>query len=124
MVLSPYVVGFDATIAEAEGLMAEHAIRHLPVVRDGRPVGVLSERDIMAVHGISGGNAGHVRVAEAMTPVPYAVPPSMPLQRVVRMMAQHYYGCVIVTDDASERVLGVFTITDALNVLAEILEGR
>jgi len=124
MVLSPYVVAFDQTLAEAHRLMGEHAVRHLPVMRDGHPVGLLSQRDITAVLGVSGQNACHVHVAEAMTPVPYAVPPGMPLQRVVRMMAQHHYGCAVVTDDATERVLGVFTITDALNVLAELLDGR
>jgi acetoin utilization protein AcuB len=118
------VIAYDATVAEAGRMMAEHAVRHLPVLRDGLPVGVLSDRDIAAVRSISGGDADGVRVAEAMTPVPYAVPPSMPLQRVARMMAQHRYGCAIVTDDQSDRVLGVFTITDALKALATILEAE
>ena len=35
-------------IAKAQRIMAEHGIRHLPVVRDGVPVGMISSRDVMA----------------------------------------------------------------------------
>ena len=38
----------DTTVEEAEKLMAEHKIRHLPVVKDGRPLGMVSSRDIVA----------------------------------------------------------------------------
>jgi len=33
--------------AEARRLMAEHGIRHLPILEDGRPVGMLSIRDVL-----------------------------------------------------------------------------
>ena len=32
---------------EARRLMAEHGIRHLPILEDGRPVGMLSIRDVL-----------------------------------------------------------------------------
>jgi acetoin utilization protein AcuB len=122
MAPSPYVVEHDATLAHAAKLMTEHAVRHLPVVRFGLVVGLVSERDLHAVQGLSGGDADRVKVAEAMTPVPYAVPPEMPLRLVARTMAEQRYGCALVTDDETHRVLGVFTLTDALHALATILE--
>lgn len=36
----------DANVAEARGLMAEHRIRRLPVVKDGRLVGILALGDL------------------------------------------------------------------------------
>ena len=39
----------DTSINEAARLMAEHWIRHLPVVRDDEVVGMLSQRDVMGV---------------------------------------------------------------------------
>lgn len=122
MVVSPHVIEHDATLGDAARMMAEHAVRHLPVVRGGRPVGVLSDRDVAAVQALSLGAADRVRVEEAMTPVPYAVPPGMPLQRVAKMMARHRYGCALVTDENDQRVLGVFTLTDALRALAALLD--
>ncbi len=38
----------SATIPEAQQMMTVHRIRHLPVVQDGRVVGMISSRDIMA----------------------------------------------------------------------------
>ncbi|MGD8858458.1 MAG: CBS domain-containing protein [Myxococcales bacterium] len=120
----PVTVAFDASLAEAAELMGEHAVRHLPVVRDGHAVGVLSDRDIAAVESLPIQGDREVRVAEAMTPVPYAVPASMALSRVARMMARQHYGCAVVTGADDDRVLGVFTVTDALRALAEVAVGR
>jgi len=38
----------DTPITKAHLLMVTHGIRHLPIVRDGRPVGMISSRDILA----------------------------------------------------------------------------
>lgn len=40
--------GMDTTIAEVEQLMAEHKIRHVPIVESGVPVGIISSRDVIA----------------------------------------------------------------------------
>jgi len=38
----------DTPITKIEQLMAEHKIRHIPIVEDGVPVGIVSSRDIIA----------------------------------------------------------------------------
>ena len=38
----------ETSIARAQQLMAKHEIRHLPIVEDGRAVGMISSRDILA----------------------------------------------------------------------------
>lgn len=42
------VIGDDAPLAEALRLMVDGRMRHLPVVRDGALVGVVSVRDVLA----------------------------------------------------------------------------
>ena len=37
----------DATVLEAQKMMATHHIRHLPVIKDGTPVGILSVMDVV-----------------------------------------------------------------------------
>ncbi len=121
MTATPQIIAFDQTLAEASRLMGEHAVRHLPVVRDQRIVGVLSDRDIAIVESLGPARPQTIRVAEAMTPVPYCVPANMPLERVVQSMCHNKYGCAIVIDDQNQRVLGVFTVTDALRLLDRLL---
>lgn len=36
----------DTSAEEAAATMLEHGFRHLPVLRDGRPIGVVSLRDV------------------------------------------------------------------------------
>ena len=45
--MSPAIsVGPEATIEEAMQRMREHDIRRIPVVRDGKPVGIVSLGDV------------------------------------------------------------------------------
>ncbi|MEV5981209.1 CBS domain-containing protein [Streptomyces sp. NPDC052114] len=43
---NPVVVGPDDAVSAAVGLMREHAVRRLPVVEDGNPVGMVSLGDL------------------------------------------------------------------------------
>jgi CBS domain-containing protein len=43
----------EHTAQDAALLMSRHAIRHLPILRDGRVVGVVSERDLFALQRVS-----------------------------------------------------------------------
>jgi CBS domain-containing protein len=47
MTVAPEVLGPDSELADAAHLMLELGIRHLPIVRSGRLVGVLSMRDVL-----------------------------------------------------------------------------
>src|SRR5690606_20679418 len=46
MILDPVTVGPNQTLVEALELMREHEISGLPVVEGGKPVGILTSRDI------------------------------------------------------------------------------
>jgi acetoin utilization protein AcuB len=121
MTACPRSVRYDQTLAEASALMSEHAVRHLPVLKDGGVVGVLSDRDVAVIESLAATPPERIRVVEAMTPVPYAVPAGTPLVRVVRRMAAEKYGCAIVTDASGRDAIGIFTTTDALGVLRTLL---
>ncbi len=44
----PLTVGVDTPVREAAQLIRSERMRHLPVVRDGEPVGIVSARDLFA----------------------------------------------------------------------------
>ena len=124
MTVCPETIDYDATLADAHALMTQRACRHLPVMRDGAIVGVLSDRDVAVVESLGRTPSDKIRVVEAMTPVPYAVPKDMPLGRVVREMQRNKYGCTLITDDAGGPPIGIFTTTDALHALHALLTGE
>ena len=123
MTKSPHTIGVEQTLTQAHDLMRGYRVRHLPVLARGMLVGMVSQRDLHLIEALSDVSPSTVRVEEAMSQVPYAVEANAPLEEVVAQMADKRFGSAVVTDRG--RVVGVFTTTDALRVLAETLrKGR
>jgi acetoin utilization protein AcuB len=122
MTASPRSIGQDQPLSKAHKLMREHHIRHLPVLHEGKLVGVLTDRDLHLIEALQDVTPDTVTVEEAMTPAAYTVSPRAPLDEVVREMAHHKYGCALVADNG--KVVGIFTTIDALHAFADLLETR
>jgi acetoin utilization protein AcuB len=118
MTPSPHTIGADQTLEVASELMRKHKIRHLPVLRGGQVVGILSQRDVALICGLPGVEPSEVPVEDAMTDAVYSVPPETPLDEVAATMAANKYGAALVTGERG-RVVGVFTTVDALHALAD-----
>jgi acetoin utilization protein AcuB len=99
--------------------MQHFGIRHLPVLDRGVLVGVVSERDVSLISSLSKDQADTVTVEEAMSEEPFAVAPDDDLVDVCTRMAQHKYDCAVIMDH--NKVTGVYTTTDALQMLAALL---
>jgi len=117
----PYTIGEDIPLNEAIQKMKEHRIRHLPVLKGGALVGVLSDRDIHLVLSIHP-NPTDLKVGDVMTDGAYAVTEDSLLDAATEVMFSEKYGCVIVTNE-SGKTIGIFTANDALDVLTRTLRG-
>jgi acetoin utilization protein AcuB len=122
MTTSPHTVGSDQTLAYAHALLREHRIRHLPVLRGGELVGMLTERDLALIETLKDVDPQLIRVEDAMNGAVYCVKPESPLDEVVSEMASKKYGSAIVVQN--DKVVGVFTTVDACAALAGLLRGR
>ena len=80
-------------------VIAQPVVRHLPVLKGGELVGILSERDVRLVESFRDVDPEKVSVEEAFTPEPYIVSPSSPLSDVCEKMVAHRYGCALVCDN-------------------------
>jgi len=112
----PYSVDAEAPVTEATKMMAEHDFHHLPVTRDGKPVGVVSQRDILFAEAL--GKEGLI-VADVQSRDPYVVALKTPLVEVVERMAKGGVDVVIVT--RQDKLVGILTSTDLARILAELL---
>lgn len=118
----PITVSEGATIDEMLRLMSEHGIRHLPVVREGKVVGIISDRDVRLVAGLTAAEKYQVQAADIMASDPVTVSSTMSLDAAAFIMSEKKVGSVIVTEEGGQ-FLGIFTVTDALNALIEIVRG-
>lgn len=121
MTFEPMSIAPDVELNDAWELMRSWGMRHLPVT-DGnaKVIGVLSERDILRFKALNPQRTA-AAARDAMSNDPFVVEPDDSLAEVASKMAQHKYGCAIVA--GPKGILGIFTTTDALRILAELLNG-
>ena len=122
MTPGPELIEPHEPLPRALKVMREHEIRHLPVTEHGKLVGVLSKRDVGLVTTLAHAPPDAITVEDAMSEHPYTVTPDTPLNEVARVMAERKLGSAVIVDRGE--VVGVFTTVDALNALADALEGK
>lgn len=113
----------DASFEEMKNLMKKGGFRHLPIVSsDGTPVGIVSQRDLNLLETL-GSLVGQVSAKDIMKKDPYLVSANDSMEKVVLEMSSRKIGSALVRD-SEDGDLGIFTSTDALNALVEILRGE
>jgi acetoin utilization protein AcuB len=122
MTTTPHSIGAEQTLARAQAMMAEHGIRHLPVLHGGTLLGIVSDRDLHLVESLKDVDPKLITVSDAMSESVYAVGPEAALDEVVMTMAEKKLGSAVVLQNA--KVVGIFTTVDACRALGELLRSR
>src|SRR3989338_6698981 len=122
MTYVPKSIGSDQTVAQASEFMRKLHFRHLPVLKGGHLVGIITDRDINLVISFKDVDASTMTVEECYTAEPYFTSPETPLNEVVAHMAEKKYGCALIVDNG--KLVGIFTEIDAYKALSELLETR
>ncbi len=115
----PVTATEDQTVDELHQLMQDLSVRHLPVLRGDAVVGVISDRDLRLARGLSEQHKIQIRAGDLMNNDPVTVSATSALHEVALKMSERKIGSVLV-NDATGKLLGIFTVTDALNALIEI----
>lgn len=120
----PWYIHLEDGLEHARDVMREHDIRHLPVTNRGALVGVVTDRDVQLLLGPGRVAEGRdaLKVEDACVPGAYVVDLSVPLDRVLREMAERHIGSALITKNG--KLAGIFTATDACRCLAEYLGAR
>jgi acetoin utilization protein AcuB len=124
-------VGPDESVSHAMHLMREKGIKHLPIVKDGRLVGVISDRDIKAyapskatsldVYEINYLLAKAV-VKEAMGLLLTTTTPETPVEEAALTMLEGNIGCLPVLD--GDVLVGIISDRDIFRALVDITGVR
>jgi acetoin utilization protein AcuB len=116
----------ELSLRAAWAIMQREHIRHLPVVRGGLLLGILSDRDVL-LHATPGEGYEPVvpdtLVGEAMTPAPMVCEASTPVTELVKTMIDRKVDAVPVMS-AGDKLIGLVTTTDLLALLLTSDEAR
>lgn len=114
----PYWIDVRAGIHEAKAMMAEHGIRHLPVVEGHALLGVVSDRDLKRCQTPEAGAQpdAELSVGDAFVDHAYMVDVSERLDAVLSHMWEERIGSTLVLK--AGKLAGIFTAADACRQFA------
>lgn len=117
-------LGPDASAAEAWGVCRANNIRHLPIVQDGRLVGLVSDRDLRDVSpprraGVEEDTLGWVRLRDIMSTDLVTVHPLDTIEHAAREIYERKIGCLLVVDEGD--LVGIITSQDLMRTLVELV---
>jgi len=114
----------------AQAIMRLGRLRHLPVVDDGKLVGLVTHRDILrASASVMASFAEHeqrallaaVKVEDIMHEKVGTASPEALLRDVARQMLDKKWGCLPVVEEG--KLIGIVTEADFLRVMIELLDA-
>lgn len=121
----------DMPISDALVLMKKEKIRRAPVVKEGKLVGIVSDKDLLnaspsPVTTLSIWEMNYllskVTVSEVMTPNVLTVTEDTPIEQAARIMADNKIGGLPVMKEG--HCVGIITETDLFKVFLELLGAR
>lgn len=121
----------DTPIMEALRLMESEHIRRAPVVKDGKLVGIVAQKDLLnaspspvtslsvwEIHDL----VSKITVKRVMTSKVITIQEDTPLEEAARLMADHRIGGLPVLH--GDKITGMITETDLFKIFLELLGAR
>ena len=113
----------NQNLNQADELLRLHRIRHLPVVRNGKLVGLITHRDLLKAAAHRGTDpakqplwASDVMVRDVKT-----VRPDSPTRDAVKLLLHNKYGCLPVVG-ADGELIGILTEADMVRFAQHLIE--
>lgn len=114
----------DVTLAEAYQTLRRGRFRHLPVIEEGRLIGVVTDRDLrlatsrLADHPF----APEARVGDVMSSPVSTAHSRDPVEQAARVMRDARIGCLPVEEDGE--LVGILTVTDLIDAFLAVTGAR
>jgi CBS domain-containing protein len=120
MVEDVVTVEVDATVKEAVDLMNKHDIGCLITVKQGKAVGIVTERDMLTRVLAESRNPERIHVSEIMSSPLIMVDPEMDLQEAARLMFKMKVKKLPVVSKGD--LIGLLTLTDIARFQPQVIK--
>ena len=129
MTREPFTLGPDDTVESARQMMAQHRIRHIPIVDNSdNLVGLITQRDVLAAQdstvlnpaGDENSRDAYVAISAVMTTPVQTTDESASLRGTALHLLEHKLGCLPVISDG--KLAGIVTDADFVSVAINLME--
>jgi acetoin utilization protein AcuB len=116
----------EASVAEALTLCRERRIRHIPIVEEGRLIGIVSDRDLRDASPALGdaeraSTLQETLVRDVMTREVSTTVPEESIENVAQEMYELKIGSLpVVAEEDEEKLLGIVTSSDVMRALVTL----
>ena len=130
MSLEPQTLNANQTLLDAVLLLRSAGLRHIPILEEGRLVGVLTDRDVARVAPtfllpLPAQEYNRLfettPVGKVMTRNPISITPDAPLEEAVELLYNNRLGCLPVLEN--EQLVGILTRADILRAVHDLISN-
>jgi len=118
-------LGPEASVAQAWTLCRERKVRHIPIVEDGRLIGLISDRDLRDASPVrksdDGGGEnvfGWSSMRDIMSASPVTIGPFDTIDHAAKEIHERRIGCLPVVEDG--KLVGIITSSDMMRTLIDL----
>jgi acetoin utilization protein AcuB len=131
MTVIPSTVTPNTSLRNILGIMKSEGCRQLPVLDNGKLVGIITDRDVrlimnspVTLHGRWQDEEllDKVTAESCMTPNPITVSPQTPLSHAAEILSIYKFGALPVVEE--ETLVGIISVTDFLKYVAKELAAQ
>ena len=115
MTEDPATVEPQDLVSRAAHKMKAGGFRRLPVVSDGKLVGIITDRDLRQHRG----HFEHTKINGVMTENPITATASMTVEEAAQLMLKHQIGGLPVVSEG--RLVGMITVSDVLYAFLDVM---
>lgn len=110
MVKEVIMIDENASVKKSADVMKELEISSIIATRNGKPIGIITERDLLKRIVVEGKNAKKTKVKDIMSSPLTVIMPDMQLEEAVRLMFDKKIKKLPVSDQNS--IIGLLSLTD------------
>lgn len=131
MTANPFTISPDQTIPDAHEIMAQNGVKRLPVMKNGKLVGIVSKEDITQASPskattFSMGEITYLlaktKISQIMTKNPISISSNALLEEAATLMRDNNVSFLPVVDDG--KLVGIITESDIFDSFIELLGFR
>jgi CBS domain-containing protein len=121
MVRNPIVAGLDSSVLELAKIMTVKRIGSVIIIDDGKPVGIVTERDLVRRVLAEGLDSASIRASSICSKPVISCSMFADLEDAVDIMKDYTIRRIVVIDD-DQRLVGILTFDDIVANLKELSE--